>query len=131
MAVPTRGTILVVDDDPSVRLSLRVILEGEGHAVEEAPTGHLALRACARGGLALVVTDVRMPDVDGLELLRTLRRDHPALPVIVVTGAEVGPSGTLASMASHLGARQVLLKPMSVQDVRQAVRAVLGSAKRA
>lgn len=127
MTAPRSGaTVLVVDDDASVRLALRTIIESDGHTVVEASFGEEALRACAGGPLALVVTDVRMPDIDGLGLLRTLRQEHPALPVIVVTGAEVGPTGTLASMATHLGARHVLLKPVGLLASRRAIRDVLG-----
>jgi len=123
---PSGAKVLVVDDDAAVRLALRTILETDGHAVEEAGTGTEALHACSRGGLALVVTDVHMPDIDGLGLLRTLRQEDPTLPVIVVTGVEVGPTGTLSAMATRLGARHVLLKPVGLLAFRRAVRDVLG-----
>jgi len=125
MTSPARrpgATILVVDDDESVRVALRAILETDGYAVDEVASGQAALRACQQGGPALIVTDLVMPDCDGLELLRTLRREHPDVPVIVVTGTEVLPQGALADIASRLGARQVFLKPMPVAAFRQAVR---------
>ena len=125
MTSPARrpgATILVVDDDESVRVALRAILETDGYAVDEVASGQAALRACEQSGPALIVTDVAMPDCDGLELLRTLRRAYPDVPVIVVTGTEVLPQGPLADIASRLGARQVFLKPMPVAAFRQAVR---------
>ena len=57
-----------------------------------------------------------------IDEIRTLRREHPDVPVIVVTGTEVLPQGALADIASRLGARQVFLKPMPVAAFRQAVR---------
>jgi CheY-like chemotaxis protein len=124
MATPTprHPTILVVDDEASVRLALRILLEGAGYAVAEARTGQEALEACARDEFALVVADVVMPDVDGLEVLRTLRRTHPTLPVVLLTGREVLPWGDLAAIAAHLGARRVFLKPMASREFLDAVR---------
>jgi CheY-like chemotaxis protein len=115
------ATVLVVDDQASVRMALRLILETDGYRVEEAADGQAALRACHRGGLALIVTDLLMPDCDGLEFLRMLRRAQPAVPVIVVTGADTVPQ----AIAGHLGARHVFLKPLPILAFRQTVRAVL------
>lgn len=128
MPATPRPTILVVDDDASVRLALRILLEGAGYGVEEARTGQEALQVCARGGLALVVADVVMPDVDGLEVLRTLRRTHPALPVVLLTGREVLPWGDLTAIATHLGARRVFLKPMASREFLETVRALAAPA---
>ena len=71
------GTIPLVDDEPDVRAPLRDALEADGYAVQEVGSGQAALAACQRGGIALVVTDVTMPDMDGLALLRALRRTTP------------------------------------------------------
>jgi CheY-like chemotaxis protein len=119
-----RPTVLLVDDQASVRLALRTILEGDGYAVEEADSGQAALRICARAHLDLLVTDLVMPDCDGLELLRSLRRTNPGLPILVVTGADqvLGPLGAMASL---LGAHRVLLKPVAVAEFRQAVRELI------
>jgi CheY-like chemotaxis protein len=128
MPGPARSSILVLDDDPSVRLALRVLLEGAGYTVEEARAGHEALRACEGGRTALLIADVVMPDMDGLEVLRTLRRTHPTLPVILLTGKEVLPWGDLAAIATHLGARHVFLKPMSSRELLEAVRGLVSPA---
>jgi CheY-like chemotaxis protein len=94
-------TILLVDDEPDVREPLRDALEADGYPVQEAGTGRAALAACRRGGIALVVTDVVMLDMDGLELLRALRREHAAVPIIVNTGTRCFPRRTSWTWPTH------------------------------
>jgi two-component system nitrogen regulation response regulator NtrX len=113
--------ILVVDDETDVRETTRELLELHGYAVEEARTGREALADLRRSRPALLVTDVIMPDMDGLELIRTVRREHPETPIIVVTGSEIGRPGTLAAMAVHMGARHVFAKPVPVEAFLAAV----------
>lgn len=119
-----RPTVLLVDDHAPVRLALRTILEGDGYAVEEADSGRAALQLCARADLDLLVTDLVMPDCDGIELLRSLRRTNPGLPILVVTGADqvLGPLGAMAGL---LGAQRVLLKPVALEEFRRAVRELM------
>ena len=76
--------VLVVDDEPQIRAVLRAYLEADGFSVTEAGTGGDALRLVRSEGPSLVLLDVRLPDVDGIEVLRTLRQDSQ-VPVILVT----------------------------------------------
>jgi CheY-like chemotaxis protein len=116
--------ILVVDDDAAFRQTIRELLEAQAFDVEEVGSGREALAACRQGRVALVIADIVMPDVDGLELLRTLRRRDPALPIVVVTGSELRgtPPGTLDTMATRLGARAVFRKPLVLDAFVQVVR---------
>ncbi|HSN13140.1 MAG TPA: response regulator, partial [Anaeromyxobacteraceae bacterium] len=77
--------VLVVDDDAGVRYTLREILESEGLAVDEAGDGEEALRALDGGGHALVITDLRMPRLDGMALLKAIAARAPAPRVVLVT----------------------------------------------
>ena len=75
-----------------------------------------------------MISDIVMPDVDGLELLRTRRRLDPTLPIVVVTGSELRgtPQGTLDTMAMRLGARAVFRKPLALDAFFQVVRTLVG-----
>ena len=82
--VPT-ARVLVVDDDPGVRYTLREILEAEGVAVDEAADGAEALARLDAAFAPLVITDLRMPGMDGLALLRRLSERAPAPRVVLIT----------------------------------------------
>jgi two-component system response regulator AtoC len=119
--------LLVVDDEPTPRFALRDLLECDGHAVEEAEHAPAALDAVDRAARAgapfdLVLTDLRMPRVDGLALLELLRRDHPALPVVLLTAH--GDERT-AVRALRLGAWDYVPKPYDNAEIL----AVVGRAR--
>ncbi len=101
--------VLVVDDEPSARSGLEKLLRQEGFLVETASDGAAALEAHAERPPAVVVSDLRMPGIDGAELLRRLREKDPRLPVIMVTAAsDVGS----AVDAMRAGAEDYLTKPV-------------------
>ena len=91
------GRILVIDDDASVRMSFRVYLEDNGYLVQTAENGSQGLTYFRAGTTDLVLVDLRMPEVDGLEVLATVRQESPETPVIVVSGA-----GTLSDSVEAL-----------------------------
>lgn len=112
MTYPGRK-LLIIDDDILVRQSMVAYLQDSGFYVTEAASGAAALHKLASESLSeepdLVITDLRMPDVDGLQLLQELHDSHPKLPVIVISGA-----GTMSDVvaALRLGARDYLIKPI-------------------
>ncbi|HVO12232.1 MAG TPA: sigma-54 dependent transcriptional regulator [Vicinamibacteria bacterium] len=101
--------ILVVDDEPGVRQFLAEALEDEGHAVSQAADGRQAAERLRRQGFELLITDLRMPGMDGLELVRFARAEQPEMEVIVLTA-----HGTVESAveAMKLGAFDYLQKPI-------------------
>ena len=104
--------ILVIDDVATIRESLRLSLEGAGYAVAEAADGQAGLDLLARQPFDAVVTDLWMPGVDGIALLKRVRRERPELKVIAISGG--GPAMTLdlsATLAQVWGAEAVLYKP--------------------
>jgi two-component system response regulator FixJ len=103
------GAVYVVDDDEAVRDSLALLLEAAGLRVEAFAGAAEALRRCRDERPACVVTDVRMPEMDGLELQRQLSRLHAQLPVIVITGHGDVP---LAVQAMKAGAVDFIEKPV-------------------
>jgi two-component system nitrogen regulation response regulator NtrX len=102
------NTVLVVDDEHAVRDSIRMILEYEKYAVRFAQDGRSALEALRGGPADLVLLDIKMPGMDGIEVLQEIRRQWPLVPVIMISGH--GTSET-ASEAARLGAYEFLPKP--------------------
>ena len=101
-------TVCVVDDDEAVRDSLQVLLETMGYAVEVYDSGMAFLQNCAALGTGCVLLDVRMPQMNGLEVQQRLRAERPDLPVVIVTGhGDVA----MAVQAMRAGAMDFIEKP--------------------
>lgn len=118
--------ILVVDDDAGVLGSVEAVLRDEGFDVVTVGGGREAVAAVGRWSPALVLLDVWMPDLDGIEVLERIRARHKDLPVVVVSG-----HGTveLAVKATRLGAVDFIEKPFSIDGLLSSVRRALGSAR--
>ena len=117
--------ILIVDDDPSLLRSLRGILEDEGHHVTEESDGPPALRSFASCPADLVITDMYMPEMNGIELLMRLREKFPEAKVIGMSGCGLLPGDFLLEGARALGADGILAKPLDMDEVVRLVASVL------
>jgi two-component system chemotaxis response regulator CheY len=118
------ATILVVDDSATMRALVRRALEADRHAVVEAPNGEAALATLADTTVDLVITDVIMPQMDGLSLTRALR-EHPrfaATPILVLT-TEATPAQK--ERGRDAGATGWLVKPFHPDTLRRTVRQTL------
>jgi DNA-binding response OmpR family regulator len=119
--------ILVVDDDPLIQATLPLALVEHGHEVVQALDGKQALKEIRRGPIDLVIADVLMPEVDGLELLRSMQKEQFQVPLIAMSGGSSRlPGADVLQLARLLGARAVLSKPFTVDDLQAAVRTALG-----
>ena len=118
------NTILIVDDEPGIRSSVRGVLTDEGYRVLEAEDGRGALQLIASERPRLVILDIWMPEMDGIELLRHIRDSHPGTPVIVISGH--GNIET-AVTATKLGAFDFIEKPFSLDGLLQVVDRALES----
>ncbi len=116
--------ILVVDDELSMREFLKILLEEEGFAVECAAGGAAALKRLGTTPFDLLISDIRMPRPNGLELLARCRELQPELPVILVT-AFASPDDAVLAMRD--GAFDYITKPFKVDEVKEIVRAALNS----
>jgi len=126
MASPGLGRILIVDDEQSVREVLSEYFTEQGYAVESAGDGEEALAQVQRSTPDLVLLDVRMPGIDGVETLRRLRGIAPDVPVIMVTANEdVG----LARDTLKLGALDYVAKPFDFVYLERAIMAGLARAE--
>ena len=117
MGVTVGGRILVVDDEPALREIARELLTGAGYAVAVCSNGREALEALQRESYDAVLSDVRMPDMDGLGLLRAVREKDLDVPVVLWTG---GPSVETAAEAVEHGALQYLIKPVPFEKLLEA-----------
>lgn len=114
--------VLLVDDQPEVRRVVRRSLVKAGYEVVEAWNGRVAVELARESSFDLVISDVRMPDMSGLELLNALHQHDPDLPVVLTSGWP-GPSGTLD--ADALGAFAYLQKPVPFEVMREAARSAV------
>ena len=114
--------ILLIDDDDSVRSMLRKTLVHFGHTVIEASNGKEGLELLPGANADLLITDIVMPEMEGLELLMEVRKRHPPLKIIAISGGvRHGAAGDYLHIAMHLGAAKVLAKPFSTEVLLAAV----------
>ncbi len=113
---------LVVDDEPHLRRVLLRVMQADGFTCDEAANGALALEALARRPATLVLTDLHMPEMDGIGLLREVRAKHPDTAVVMITAV-----ADVATAVSCLGAGAMdyLTKPFHIEEVRARVRQAL------
>jgi two-component system KDP operon response regulator KdpE len=118
------STVLVVDDEPDIRLTLRFMLEGAGHTVVEAATGADALTRLRAERPDLVLLDIRLPDMDGWDVLASIRSslELSAVPILIMSAHS---SGDFRDRATQEGGRGYLVKPFREEDLVEAVSALL------
>ena len=116
--------ILLVDDDELLRNVLALTLRKMGHAVVEARNGREALERCADGLPDLLLTDLIMPEKEGLETITTIRELHPAVKVIAMSGGGRGDATDYLNIARLLGADRTLQKPFTQEAMAQAIAEV-------
>ncbi len=121
------ATILLVEDDDAIRRLLRKALVAAGFEVEEAANGVVALAAYRRRASDLVITDLVMPEKDGLEMIMDLRRLDPAVKIIAMSGGSrtFGQAQLYLDSARLFGAVRILAKPFSASALLKAVAEVL------
>lgn len=117
--------VLVVDDEPSFRDLLTTLFAGAGYVVHAVADGRAALGVLAAHRVDIVVTDLCMPGIDGMELLMQLRGLRSHVPIIAISGGASGHRAGLLRAARLLGARRTLAKPFHLQELAEIVRETL------
>jgi DNA-binding response OmpR family regulator len=118
----TGGHILAVEDERSIRKLLRLYLDEAGYTVTEAADGAEALAKMRTGGIDLVLLDLMIPEVDGLEVCRRIRADNPSVPIIMLTARDDEASRVTGL---EMGADDYVTKPFSPRELVARVKAVL------
>jgi DNA-binding response OmpR family regulator len=121
------SNILVIDDNASVRKALTLMLEGSGYRVIGAKDGAEAMAAFQADEPDLVIVDIIMPDKDGLELIREMRRARPATKIMAMTGGGRFSSLDFLRMAKSFGAVETLAKPIDPDDLVLRVQTCLAA----
>ena len=117
--------ILLVDDDESFRKMLHETLQRAGYQVQDAANGKVALKLYRQEPADLIITDIFMPEKEGLETIMEVRRINPNVKIIAISGeGRGGPIGYL-QIAKQLGAKRALVKPFSSKEVLETVAQVL------
>jgi len=117
--------ILLMDDEAAVRSMLKKMLERQGYAVITAPNGREGMNLFNKDPVDLVVTDLIMPEKEGIEVIMELRKKCPDVPVIAMSGGGRNTPESYLNAARLLGARAVLEKPVQKEIFLEAVQRVL------
>ncbi len=118
--------ILLVEDSPEVSLTVREILASAGHTAEETASGKEALKALKAGKFDAIVSDIWMPEMDGIALLKEIRGAGNDIPVVVISGgAPNAPLTYTAPLAATFGANVVVYKPFEKAELLTAIETVL------
>lgn len=121
--------ILVFDDEPSILLMIKKMLEKAGHEVDIALNGREGMVLFEKNKPDLLITDIIMPEKEGLETIIELRKKYPDLKIIAISGGgRIGPDGYLPG-AKLLGANAVFTKPLMQKEFMQAVADLLAGNK--
>ena len=117
--------ILVIDDEPSVRELLNDMLIEEGYEVVEAVDGKAGMRLFRETPMDLVITDLIMPEKEGIETIMDLRRDFPDVKIIAISGGGIVQAEDYLGLTRNVGAHRVFEKPFGVKEILKAVRELL------
>ena len=128
MSDQVNKTILIIDDEQLIRLQIRSALELEGFTVREAANGNEGLARIAEATPDVVITDILMPDKEGIETILELRRTHPKIRIIAISGGGRTGNKDFLRTAKHLGADRTLAKPFGLAELLRLVHEVLADA---
>ncbi len=117
--------ILVIEDDEHIRGLIREVLEESGHEVLESSDGEDGLKKFSLNPTFLVITDILMPGMEGLETIRHLRTEVPTAKIIAISGGLEGKGVNVLELAKKFGATRILAKPFDLSQLLAAVEEVL------
>jgi len=123
------ASILVVDDDAPFRAAVCRALRAEGHAVEEATDGTQAMRIVAADTPDIVITDIYMPNGDGIELITAVKGGFPTVRILAISGHGSLGVVNMLNMAAQLGADATLAKPLSPEQLLEKVAELVGQGR--
>ena len=119
------ANILIADDEQGIRNLLYQMFQADGHTVQAVGDGLEVLKACRERQFDLVFCDLFMPGMDGLETIRSLRKEFPHLKVVAMSGGAYKFRGNLLDVADLMGAAAVLEKPFRAEEVKRVMEKAL------
>jgi len=122
------GRILIAEDNELMRSMLGSLCTSNGHEVELASDGLMAMELLKESSIDLMITDIAMPGKEGLELIREVKQDFPQIRIVAISGSPslIGRPEMFLSVASSLGADRVFAKPLANAQLLEAVDELLG-----
>lgn len=117
--------VLIIDDEHLVRDMLRQTLESVGHTVVEAANGRIAMRLWRENPADLIITDILMPEKDGLEVIRELLQDSPQAKIIALSGGSRRIDFDMLEIAKRFGAVYTLAKPFELRQLLDMVHSLV------
>ncbi len=118
--------IIVIDDEEMVRATFRDLLEDRGYDVTEAADGEQGIKAFEARPADVVITDLLMPNKEGIETILELRKARPGVKIIAVSGGGSTKQANFLDMAKKLGADRVFAKPVDLNELADAVETLIG-----
>lgn len=122
------ATILVVDDHAAVLETVKVILAKQGHTIRTAPNGRAGMSLMSRHKFDLIITDIIMPEQDGIETIAQLRTVSARLPILAISGCGLVNGTDFLKAAAQIGASETLAKPFRASDLLTKVGGLLAGA---
>jgi len=119
--------VLLIDDDPTIQTVFTQFLADLGHETMQADNGKTGLRLMQQERPDLIITDIMMPEMDGLEILMKIRKDHDDIPVIAISGGLRTLPVNFLQQAKLFGAKYVFEKPVSFGVLQNAVEELIGT----
>ena len=119
--------ILVIDDDAEIRQVLRRILERADYEILEAADGNQGMHLIRTEGIDLVITDIIMPDKEGIETIRELQRDFPHIKIIAISGGGRINARHILDAARRFGVTHTLAKPFGPNELLEAIAELMGA----
>jgi DNA-binding response OmpR family regulator len=117
--------ILIIDDDDLTQSMLKIALDTQGHAVFQAFDGHQGMKLLRAEKFDLVITDIWMPETDGLQVIRQVQQDFPETKILAISGgSHKYPALEALPVARALGAKKLLRKPFGEQELLEAIEAL-------
>lgn len=125
MADAARGKILIIDDDELMRTTLEAILGTAGYETATAANGRRGLDWLEQNSVDIVITDIYMPEQEGIETIIELRQNYPSIKVVAISGGGEAGTPSMLEFAEKLGAMRALHKPFTVDQVIGLVKELL------
>jgi len=117
--------ILVIEDDEQMCSMLKRVLENAGYTVIDAPDGKAGMKLYRENGADLVITDLIMPEKEGIETIRELKQDNPDVKIIAISGGGIIKSEDYLQIAERLGVQRTLAKPFKNEEILEAVNELI------